>query len=280
MDASIQYTPSFKIKLSTFAAMVRKELIILARYPVEFFASFAQVLVIVTVFTLAGLTFSSTGDGNSTISGIVSYGFILYMFLNDTLWTVGFHVRREQVQGTLEQLYLSPASKFASLVARVIHLLVWTSMASGLAVLVMRILLGTLPVNNLGLALFLLAMNLFATFGIGFAFAAVTLWLRQTAETLMNFLQFAFIIFGAVFFPFSALPEWMQAIARLIPLSHGVDIFRSTLMGYPPGFPELAPAEIQILIVTIFGLTMPFIGYGLYRRAERTARQKGTLSQY
>ena len=277
---AVQHNPNFRLRLSTFTAMIRKELIILARYPVEFFASFAQVLVIVTVFTLAGLTFSSTGYSNSTTSGIVSYGFVLYLFLNDTLWTVGFHVRREQVQGTLEQLYLSPASKFASLVARVIHLLLWTSSLAVVAVLVMRFLLGTLPVHNLGLGLFLLAMNLSATFGVGFAFAAITLWLRQTAETLVNFLQFAFIIFGAVFFPFSALPEWMQTISRFIPLSHGVDIFRSTLMDYPPGFPELAPAETQILIVTVFGLVMPFIGYWMYRRAERSARQKGTLSQY
>jgi len=93
-------------------------------------------------------------------------------------------------------------------------------------------------------------------------------------------LQFAFIIFGAVFFPFSALPGWMQTIARFIPLSHGVDIFRSTMMGYPPGFPELAPANIQIVIITVFGLTMPFIGYWMYRRAERKARENGTLSQY
>jgi len=277
---TVRYNPSTRLKISTFWAMIRKELIVLARYPVEFVASFAQVLVIVTVFTLAGLTFSSTGSSDSTTSGVVTYGFILYLFLNDTLWTVGFHVRREQVQGTLEQLYLSPASKFASLVARVIHLLLWTSSLAVVAVMVMRLLLGTLPVHNLGLGLFLLAMNLAGTFGLGFAFAAITLWLRQTAETLVNFLQFAFIIFGAIFFPFSALPEWMQAVSRFIPLSHGVDVFRSTMMDYPPGFPELAPVQTQILIVTLFGLLMPFIGYGMYRRAERAARQKGTLSQY
>lgn len=277
---AIQPKPNFRLQLSTFVAMVRKELIILARYPVEFFSSFAQVLVIVTVFTLAGLTFSSTGSSNDTTSGIVSYGFIIYLFLDTTLWTVGFHIRREQVQGTLEQLYLSPASKFSSLVARVIHLLVWTSMMVVVAVVVMRLLLGTLPVHNLGLGIFLLVMNLSTTFGFGFVFAALTMWLRQTAETLVNLLQFGFIVFGAVFFPFHALPNWMQAISRLIPLSHGVDVFRSTMMGYPPGFPELAPAQTQIIIITVFGLTMPLIGYWMYQKAERYARQKGTLSQY
>ena len=267
-------------QISTFFAMVRKEIIILARYPVEFFASFAQVLLIVTVFTLAGLTFSSTGQGDTVTSGVVTYGFIIYLFLNDTLWTVGFHVRREQVQGTLEQLYLSPASKFASLVARVIHLLVWTSLLGVVSMIVMRFLLGTLPMHNVKLGVYVLVMNLLGTFGLGFAFAALTLWLRQTAETLVNLLQFGFIILGAVFFPYSALPGWLQNVSRFIPLAHGVDLFRSTMMGYPTGFPELAPAEVELLVVSLFGIAMPFIGYGLYRQAENRARKNGTLSQY
>ena len=50
--------------------------------------------------------------------------------MSDTLWTIGYNVRHEQVQGTLEQLYLSPASKFASLVSRVINTLVWTGLLS------------------------------------------------------------------------------------------------------------------------------------------------------
>ena len=107
-----------------FWAMVTKELIILTRYPVGFVASFGQIFLMVAIFVLAGLTFSDRGATGAfgTTSGVVIYGFVIYMFMSDTLWTIGYNVRREQVQGTLEQLYLSPASKFASLVARVAHL--------------------------------------------------------------------------------------------------------------------------------------------------------------
>jgi hypothetical protein len=52
------------------------------------------------------------------------------------------------------------------------------------------------------------------------------------------------------------------------------------MMNYPPGFPELAPIEIEIVIVTIFGLGMPLLGYFLYRRAEDYARQSGHLSAF
>ncbi|MBI3158629.1 MAG: ABC transporter permease [Chloroflexi bacterium] len=265
---------------STFWAMVRKELTVLSRYPVDFIASFVQIFIIVAIFTLAGLTFSETGQASEATSGVVVYGFVMFMFVSDTLWTIGFNVRHEQVQGTLEQLYLSPASKFASLIARVAHLLIWTSLLSLTSALIMRAMLGSLPVNNLGLALGLLAFILSGTFGIGFAFAALTLRVKEAANSLVNMFQFVFMILGACFFPFGALPEWMRWISRLIPTAYGVDIFRSTLMGYPAGFPELAPVNVEIVIVVVFGLVMPVLGYWLFRGAERHAREKGSLGEF
>lgn len=279
---SITYNnPTFKARWHTFTAMVKKELIILTRYPVNFVASFAQVFFIVAIFTLAGLAFSRDGASGSTSSGIVVYGFVLFMFLSDTLWTIGFNIRNEQRQGTLEQLYLSPASKFASLISRVTNLLVWTGLMVSAAVLFMRAMLGgNLPAHNLGLALFILVLSLSGTFGIGFAFAALTLRIREAANTMTTLLQFGFMIFSAMFFPFSALPDWLLVISRLIPVSYSVDAFRSTLLGYPEGFPELAPINTEITIIALFGLLMPIIGFYLYRLAEIRARKTGSLGEY
>ena len=275
--------------LSTFNAMVRKELILMARYPVNFIASFGQVFLIVIIFTLAGSMFFNAPAGQDALeasgsagspSGVVVYGFILFMFLSDTMWTIGYNVRNEQVQGTLEQLYLSPASKFASLVARVANTLIWTGLLSITGAILMSWMIGDLPVENPLLGMYLLVMTLSGTFGIGFAFAALTLYLQETAQTVANLLQFAIIVVCAIFFPFSALPAAVRAVAYVLPPAYAVDAFRSALMGFPPGFPELLPFEIEFWIVTAFGLLMPLIGYGLYRRAEDAARKGGSLSAY
>jgi ABC-2 type transport system permease protein len=269
---------------STLWTMSVKEFVIMTRYPVEFVASFGQIFLIVVILTLAGLMFSSGGAGhaagNSQTAGLVVYGFILFMFLSDTLWGVGYNVRREQKQGTLEQLYLSPASKFASLLSRVSVTLFWTGTLSGGAAVIMSAMIGRLPFENLPLGLFILIMALTGTFGTGFAFAAITLRVKEAGETLAGFVQFAFMVVCAPFFPFAALPAWMLYFSRVIPLSYGVDAFRSTLMGYPRGFPELAPLGVEVAIVTAFGLLMPVIGFWLYRREENIARRKGSLSEY
>ena len=272
--------------LSTFLAMVRKELLIMTRYPVNFVVSFGQMFLTVSIFTLAGRLFyvppaeqSGLSNGSNPL-GIVVYGFILFIFLSDTLWTIGYNVRNEQVQGTLEQLYLSPASKFANLVARVTNTLVWTGLLSIAGGALMAALIGRLPFENPLLGLYLFVLALMGTFGVGFAFAALTLYIKETAQTLANLLQFAFLVLCANFFPFAALPPFLRFISRLIPLAYAVDAFRSALMGFPEGFPELAPFRIEFWIVTVFGLAMPVLGYYLYRAAERQARKEGSLSSY
>jgi ABC-2 type transport system permease protein len=271
----------FSATWSAFWAMVKKELIILARYPVQFVISFAQVFIIIAVFSLAATMFSKGAQGGgANTSGVVTYGFIMFIFLSDTLWTIGVNVRHEQVQGTLEQLYLTPASKFASLVSRVTNLLLWTGAVSIVSMFGMAAILGNLPFENPSLGLFIFVMALSGTFGVGFAFAALTLLIKETAQTVANLLQFAFLIVCANFFPFSALPAPVLAISKVIPLAYAVDAFRSTMMGYPAGFPELASIEVEIVIVTVFGLLMPVIGYGLYRKAEDHARRSGSLAQF
>ncbi|MCK6624769.1 MAG: ABC transporter permease [Anaerolineae bacterium] len=274
---------SLKVWLNAWTAMSLKELTIMTRYPLEFVASFGQVFLVITIMTLASSMFVPADIPAKYVSlggGLVMYGFIIFIFLNETLWTIGYNIRREQKQGTLEQLYLSPASKSASLVSRVTVTLVWTGLLSLASFWLVSVIAGRVPVHNLPLGLLILVLSLSGMFGVGFAFAALTLRVRETAQTIANFLQISFIILCAPFFPFSVLPTGVQIISRLLPLSYSVDALRSTLLNYPPGFPELAPMEVELVIVIVFGLLMPWLGFWLYRCEEDRARRSGSLSEY
>src|SRR4030067_431387 len=196
MDSTKVQTPKgdalWVAKVSAFLAMARKELIIMARYPVNFIAYFGQTFLIVAVFTLGGSMFfrnsaspdAQAGSSAMNPSGVVVYGFILFMFMSDTLWTIGYNIRNEQVQGTLEQLYLSPASKFSSLIARVTNTLVWTGLLSITAASLMTLMMGRLPVENPWLGLYLLVMTLSGTFWAGVIFAPRTFGIKETAPTV------------------------------------------------------------------------------------------------
>lgn len=267
--------------------MSKKKIVEFSRYPVAFVALFAQIFLIIAMFLYASLAFTPVGSGVTPeareIGATVVYGFVMGLFLSFTLWEIGFSIREEQTRGTLETLYLSPASKFGSLLARVFAILLWVGALSVFAILFVGSVVGGLPLANAGLAVVVLLFSISGFLGIAFIFAGVTIKLKETAQFLVSFLQFFFMIFSAQFFPFSALenvnPLIVNGVSRWLPVSYSVDVFRSLLMGRLE--PELHlgyPAEF--LIVVLFGIISPIVGYWAYKRLERGSRMAGTLGEY
>ncbi len=265
-----------------------KKIVEFSRYPVAFVALFVQIFLIIAMFLFAALAFTPPGtppQEGQTLGAVVVYGFVIGLFLSFTLWEIGFSIREEQTRGTLEALYLSPANKFSSLVARVFAILLWVTAVSAFAIFFVGSVVGGLPVQNAGLALVVLLFSVSGFLGIAFVFAGVTIKLKETAQFLVSFLQFFFMIFSAQFFPFAALrtasPLIVDGVSRWLPVSYSVDAFRSLLIGTESGqFPELAPIEVEIAIVVLFGIVSPIVGYWVYKRIERSARREGTLGEY
>lgn len=270
---------SLKQSFFTFLSMTKKQVIEFSRYPISFVAEFSQVLLIIGMFMFAAIIFIGEGGaGLSRIAGIMMYGFVLNMFLIFVLWEIGFSIREEQYRGTLESLYLSPVNKFSNLTSRIFAIVVWTVVMVIIALVVVSHYVGGLPAENVLLALIVLFFSITGILGIGFMAASLILRLKESANLLINVLQFFFMIFCAMFFPFSALPpEILNTVTRWIPLSYGVDLFRSILVGQNP---ELLAFGFEIVIVVLFGILSPVVGYLLYKRGERKARLKGTLGEY
>jgi ABC-2 type transport system permease protein len=265
--------------VSTFLSMSKKTLVEFSRYPIAFVATFAQILMILAMFMLAAVVFMGSEAGLADLAGIMVYGFILNMFLIFVLWEIGFSIREEQYRGTLESLYLSPANKFSNLISRIFAIASWTVVMVVAALVVVNYYVGGLPMNDVLLAIFVLFFSITGILGIGFAVSAIVLRLKESAELLVNVLQFFFMIVCAMFFPFYALPdEVLNYVSRWIPLSYGVDSFRSILVGQTPEL--ISNVGIEIVIVVLFGILSPLVGYFLYKHNERKARQEGSLAEY
>jgi ABC-2 type transport system permease protein len=268
----------------TMLALSWKQLVVMTRYPVEFVGSFVTTFLILAMFTLATMAFlpggtSNTGNNAETpFAGVVAYGYTLFLFVSDATWVMGVGLRREQVEGTLEALYLTPASKLLALLSKAVTVLVlWDGLLALGGALVLGALVGRLPFHEPLQALVILVFGFSACLGIGLAFSAYTLLARESAETAANFFQFVILVLCAMFFPFSALPAPVLFVSRLIPFSYVVDLFRSTLIGRAP---ELAAAAVEWPIVIAFGVLMPAVSYAAFVWAERRARMTGSLGEY
>lgn len=71
---------------------------------------------------------------------------------------------------------------------------------------------------------------------IGFSFAAVgmasTTYMRSWQDfDMVNLVQLVLFLFSATFFPLSVYPEWLQTVAQISPLYHGVTLIRGLTLG-------------------------------------------------
>ena len=91
----------------------------------------------------------------------------------------------------------------------------------------------------------------------GMSFAAPIAAFSATQRTPARFnVIFRFIItplflFSGVFFPIDTLPSFLQAVAWLSPLWHGVVLTRALVLGVPDMAPALALVHLSILVALV-----------------------------
>ena len=141
----------------------------------------------------------------------------------------------------------------------------------------MSIVFGSLSVENVAVGIFVLILSMLVCFGFSFGFAGLALRYKESMNTLTNFMQLALMMFYAMFFPFSALPDIIVIVSRLIPLSYCVDLFRSTMIGM---LPELLTFELEMIIILFFAIVLPIAGIIFFRRTVQTAKKDGNLAEY
>jgi len=274
-------------QLVALRAMLHKNVRVALRYRVNVATRVLRLLVILPLFFLAiamfwdggvhGLLASETGQ---RLAGISIYGFVIYQFTADSLWMVGHYIRQEQIEGTFESLHLSPANRTIYLLARFVEPLVLSGINSLVAITLVGIAFVPPPIGDLAIALLAFACTLSGIFGLACAFAALTLLIHESAQAIASLAQFILLVLCSMLVPFHSLPPILRSISELIPLSYCVDLFRSSMMSYPAGYPELAPIHTELAIVALWALAMPALGLLAYHRAERHARSHGLLARY
>lgn len=144
---------------------------------------------------------------------------------------------RMHVQRTWESLMNAPLELDDILVAEWL----WAaskSVLSGLAIIAVVWVLGISRAPTLPLALFVVALT-------GLCFGAIGLCVNALARNY-DFFTFYFtlvltpmIFLSGVYYPMDALPAWLAAIARALPLAAAVDLSRPMVLGSLPGEPWL-----------------------------------------
>ncbi len=129
--------------------------------------------------------------------------------------------------------------------------------------------------SQIGPAAIVLALLVLAHWGIGLVASALVIAFR-TAGPLTQIFTTLSMFFGGVYYPVSAIPSWLGAIAKLTPLAYGLKSFRRVLIQGE----SLAAVGPDLVILAGMGAIALAAGAFSIRLALRYARKAGTLGMY
>lgn len=250
-----------------FAAVARKQLLLLVRYPVNTLSRVVSLYVFFAVIFFGGQAVGGPEFGDS-VPGLV-VGFFLFTMTVVAYAGLAWNVTREAQWGTLEQLFMSPLGIGAVMgVKTVVNVLF--SFAWGFLVLAMMMattgrLLALDPLTVLPLGVLTLA----SVVGVGFAFGGLALVYKRV-ENAFQLVQFAFI--GLI-----AAPVVDSTWIGLLPLVQGSALLQRAMQDGVRLW-EFSGLDLGLLLVT--AVVYPLVGYALFRRAADKARRDGLLGEY
>ncbi|MGN6245076.1 MAG: ABC transporter permease [Motilibacteraceae bacterium] len=178
----------------------------------------------------------------------------------------------ERYSQTLPLLLVTPARRIPLFLGRSLP-----AILNGFAVAVVGLVLGALvlgvrlPAGSLLPLALVVAVCTFSCTGVGLLTAAIALRVRETA-TLANIVFGVLLVFCGVNVPVSALPGWMAAVARWLPLTHGIAAARAVADGAP-----LSAVGGLLEREALLGVGYVVAGLALLAWFERESRRLATL---
>jgi len=213
--------------------------------------------------------------GTADYTGYVAVGTILWLWMNAALWDSGSFFRDEQMRGTLDSNWMTPAPRICHLLGAELFSLLVGFVMTTIAILEFRFLLGVRITGSPCVLALSVAAVLPCVYGLILLFASLVVWAKDVS-TMVNVVRGTFLIFCGVSFPLAVLPGWMRAVASVLPLTYAINAVRTaalTKVGAGAICRDLAAR-------VVYGCGCVVSGGTAFNYTERQARRRGTLSHY
>ncbi len=250
-----------------------------ASYRAKLSLGLASLVLSLVTFSFVGRVVSSAGSGfvdryGMSYSSFVIVGVLVHGAASAGLSSFRSSVRREQLQGTLELLAVTPVP-----VPLVLFLSglgeIAIAAAGGAALLALAaVFLGFEITLSLPLVAAVVLYGV-AACGIGLASAGIILVSKEGEPLSWGFGAIAGLV-GGVYFPVDLLPSWLRRVSVALPTTHALRLARAGLSGAGA---DASTSSSLVLLGATAGLAL-VAGFLVLHWGYRSARRAGTLGEY
>lgn len=280
------YLPKFSnksvmISIRKPLAFLKKDLQNESSYKFSFITQISGIfLTVVSIFFLSILLRDHASPylekyGGSYFS-FVLVGIAVSSYLQVSLNSFAKTVRNAQLLGTLEALLVTPTGVTTIITSSSLYSFLFTSLR-----VVAYLLCGMLGfgfdlhgANIIG-GFFVLFLTVICFSSLGIMSAAFVMVLKKGDPITWVFTSLSWLLSG-VYYPVSVLPEWLQGLAKALPMTHSLEAMRLTLL---QGF---STTQVMDSIISLALLTLIFLPTSIFMFKYAVTRTKitGSLVQY
>ncbi len=264
--------------VAEFRAAFLKDLRSYVRYPAWMVGEFISTPLWFFFFALGVTLFAPTSlSSTSPIEGGITvffFGFVFIILFSTGVWGMGQTVRNEQMAGTLEQFFLTPASRVTLIIGRWARIFLTDTLIIGYTTLLLYLLWGGLvALHDPVLFLFSVGLYELGLIGFGLFFAGLTMRIKSY-NTVSNLVFFGYMILTGALFPISVIPVPFRYLSLAIPFTYFNDIVRHAALATP----TILPVTLEYVIAALLSVCMLVAGFFAFKKIEDDARVHGTLA--
>lgn len=285
MASTRKFTSNFAITVHIAA----RELLIQTRYRNKFFSDLTSHFLGIAPILLITIAFSGSSVNGSPVSEVTRYqtlfvvlgytAFVAFGYGNPLMLYTGmaWGISEEVETGTIERNFLAPVPRTLLVVGIGSYYIALYAFHVITLVLIAVFLLGSEMVLTTGsiliagLSIFGL---LFLSIGLGVASAGLYLFLRDSHLFLLA-VHRPFMVFSGAFFIIEVLPTPFQWVARVNPVTYGIDAFRGSLSESDT---LLAP-WMEVVIIYGAGLAVLILGIWFFKSVLNRQFRTGELTR-
>lgn len=203
-------------------------------------------------------------------------GTLVWRYLSNIFMLTSEVIAWERWEGTIEYTLMAPVQRWVHLVGQTAYSLIYSMITTLLIGIAMALFfeLELANANLLGAAAVILAGSI-SLIAIGIVASILPLLYPERGAQMTNVVQSSFLLISGVYYPISVLPDWMQAIARISPVTYVLDGTRAAILDGAP----LGELRQYIAPLILLGLVMLPLGLRAFKAAEDYAKRTGKLKR-
>jgi ABC-2 type transport system permease protein len=186
------------------------------------------------------------------------------------------NLRQAQTTGTLEAMLMTPTRLSTIVLASSIYDYGFTTirvliyLALGAVLFDVKVAGGNIPA-----ALVILILTIIAMTAVGIIAASFIMVLKR-GDPVTAIFNSVSILLGGVYYPVELMPNWLQSLSRLLPITYALEAMRQALLNNA-SFGDLLP---DMAALAIFCLILVPASLLIFRYAVHRAKVDGSLAHY